>query len=131
MHSEVTFLGPINVYARREDGEWVAWADPFSMAGTGRTFDEAMDDLRKNLEVLFTALAEGIRKHGSKVEAFTPLDDELKRAEKTASLFLCAMRSVSRKPRPPSPVRSLSRRSLFDALRSNSTVGVAPAACPV
>ncbi len=81
----------------------VAWADPFSMAGTGRTFDEAMDDLRKNLEVLFTAPAEGIRKHGSKVEVFTPLDDELKRAQRTASLFLCAMRRVFKDSAPAEP----------------------------
>ena len=129
MHSEVMFLGPIDVYAHREGGEWVAWADPFSMAGTGQTFEEAVEDVRANLEVLFTTLAEGIRKHGSKVEVFTPLTDDLKRAEKTAHLFICATRRVSRKPRPPTVVQSLSRRGLLKALRSNEAIGVAPTAC--
>ena len=69
------FYGPITVYVRREDGEFAALIDPFSIIGTGRTVDAAVAQARELLLDYFEAVTDEIRKHGvRKVRVLCPLD---------------------------------------------------------
>ncbi len=131
MNEQVDFYGPVDVYARREDGEWVAWADPFSEVGTGPTFDAAVADLQDSLEAYFGYVAEEMEKHGDNVQVLVPLDDDLKRAEKTAQFFVYSLRTAA--PQEPAAGPPRSRPSGVDgivqALRSRREVHVSPVLC--
>ncbi len=143
MNEQVDFYGPVDVYARREDGEWVAWADPFSEVGTGPTFDDAVADLQDNLEAYFGYVAEEMEKHGDNVQVLVPLDDDLKRAEKTAQFFVYAVcpvgsttltgRRGADAPQEAATGPSRSRPSGVDgivqALRSRREIHVSPVLC--
>lgn len=129
MNEQVEFYGPVDVYARREGGEWVAWADPFSEVGTGPTFDDAIAELQDNLEAYFCYVAEEMQKHGDDVQVLVPLDDDLKRADRKARFFVYAVCEVApsapaTRPRKTQPL-AVSR--IIDALRSRRAIHVSPA----
>jgi hypothetical protein len=129
----VEFYGPVDVYARREDGEWVAWADPFSEVGTGATFDDAVTDLQDNLEKYFTYVAEEMEKHGDSVQVLVPLGDDMKQAERKAHFFIYAVHAVASGETAAAPHRSRPSGvgQVVEALRSRHEVHVSPVLCQV
>ena len=129
MGEQVEFYGPVDVYARREDGEWVAWADPFSEVGTGPTFDDAVADLQANLEEYFACVAEELQRHEGEVQFLVPLSEDLKRAEKTAHLLVYSFGAVTTPEPARRTPRALSASSLLEALRARREVRVSPVVC--
>ena len=129
MDAQVEFYGPVDIYGRREDGEWVVWADPFSEVGTGPTFEDALDELQENLEVYLRSLAEEVRKHGDRVQVLTPLDGDLRKAERTAQFFVYAVRVAGASPPEPVRAKAISADVLIEALKNSREVHVTPALC--
>lgn len=120
------FYGPLEIYGKKVGREWEAWVDPFSVAGAGPTFEAAVCDAQKNLQLLFQALAESVARHGRRVRILEPLDDSLKKGARVARFLLYGVvRARQRSPAPPRPLKP-SRRNILELLRRNERVGIVP-----
>ena len=131
MAERVEFYGPVRIYAARRGREWEAWADPFSVAGTGRTLDAAVADAQRNVNAHISSLAEALHEHGSKVHLLCPLDERTKASASEVRTFIvaCVRHVEGRAPRKwPDRVGALSRRKLREVLECEGPVGVVPAA---
>ena len=130
MKTQVEFYGPVDIYGRRVGREWEAWADPFSVVGSGQTFDEAVSDVRENVNEHFSNLAAALHEHGDKVEVLCPLSAELKRNARVRHFVVLCVRHVRdrRSPTWPRRLRKLSRSGVRKMLEGNGPVGVVPAA---
>lgn len=69
------FYGPVEVWVHKEDGEWVAWADPFSEFGTGQTEEEAVKAAQKSVGDYLLLVAAEMRA-GKNVRLLAPLTPE-------------------------------------------------------
>ncbi len=132
MADDVTFYGPVTIYVRKERSEWAAYVDPFSVAGEGRTSDEAVKSAIRNLTELLRILAADIRKHGqSNVQILCPLKAAQKRnAKKLEGLLWAAGKPIrARIPSAPAEVRPFSKRTVRRVLATSASIGVVPPVC--
>jgi hypothetical protein len=130
MSSQVTFLGPIVAYARKDGGEWEAWVDPFSVVGCGRTADEAIECAKRNVVTHITDLSAAMDRHGSrKVALLCPLTAAHKRGAKRTERFLLYAVRKSRAPgRASTKPSKLTRDRIRNLFRDKAEVGLVPAA---
>ncbi len=126
---QVQFYGPITVYARREGGEWVTYADPFGVAGDGATREEAIESVFRNLTAQLTVLAEEIREHGDDVEIMCPLEDDVKTGAEVLHALVYTVDHLATVPSDPARVQPLSARTARDIFARSSRIGVVPAPC--
>ncbi len=131
MDSQVEFYGPGDIYCRKTGGEWEAWAEPFSIAGTGSTFEAAVKDAQRNVMELFEMLAEEIASGNGKIEILVPLSEDMKDGARVAIFEVYCVRAVGRTKRRRAPrvpeTRPLSRRNVIQLLRQDGPIGVTPA----
>ena len=82
----------LQIYVRREAGEWVAYVHPFSVAGEGSTQKKAVEAALANLAELLRELRAEAKRHGDHaVEVLCPLKQEYKKGAKTTLVgFLVA-----------------------------------------
>ncbi len=123
----ISFYGPVEVYAHREDGEWVAWGDPFGEVGTGTTFEASLADLQENLQDYLRYVAEELQRHRGKIQFAVRLKDDLKsQCAKRAHFMLYAAYELSPAQQAPAQRRPLKVERLLDALRERRDVRVTP-----
>jgi len=130
MAERIEFYGPVHVYGVRRGREWEAWADPFSVAGTGRTFEAAVSDVRCNVNAHFTSLAAALHEHGGDMDLLCPLDRKTKSAAAEVRAFIVAcVRHVAGRGagKWPDRVKALSRNALRGLLEREEPLGVVPA----
>ncbi len=76
MTDPIKFYGPIRIYVRKEDDDWIACVDPFGAAGDGDSPEAAIDASLLNLRELLEVIAEEIHTHGpDRVAVLSPLAD--------------------------------------------------------
>jgi len=127
MLTEVRFYGPVDIYGHRRKGEWEAWADPFSVVGTGRTFKQAILNVQKHVEQHFEDLAEAIHEHGRKVDILCPLRKALKKTNAVKHFLVYCVQHVP-KPAPwRLQPRKLSKANVRAMLKCNGEIGLVPA----
>ncbi len=127
MVTQVEFLGPVHIYARRVGLEWEAWADPFSVVGDGATREKAIEKAQRNVEDYLSALAETLHQHGARADVLTPLEPELRKGRPNEYLVY-ACRHVRTVRRRKKRVQDLNRRNLVAMLREGAELGVVPLA---
>ena len=135
MDTRIDFFGPVELYVREEDGEWIAWADPFSELGTGATENEAIAAAQKSVEDYLALVAIELHRNAS-VRFLTPLTDEEKRGAALHRFNLCAVRIVvpelapevqpDARSEPPQPVAVRPLLDLLDVLPENPSVHATP-----
>lgn len=129
MAAEIQFYGPITIYVRREDGEWWAHVDPFSVSGDGSTKERAIDSALRNLTELLHVLADDIRKHGPQnVEVLCPLKPGDKKGATPLQGLLWAATAPIRKRMPSfaTRVKRIDRASARKMLAVSASIGVIP-----
>lgn len=131
MADQVSFYGPIDIYTHKEGKEWVAYVDPFSVAGDGPTPKSALRHALRNLAQQLRALGEEIRKAGpSKVQVLCPLPSDLKTSSRVAHFLLYAVHKGAKSAPGHLPrVRRLSKRNAGEVLATSATISVVPAEC--
>ena len=65
----------VDVWVHEEDGEWVAWANPFSEFGTGESSEEAVLAAQKSVEDFLVLASEEMRAC-DKLRVHAPLSNE-------------------------------------------------------
>lgn len=125
MKATVEFLGPVVFYVRRKGGSWIAWADPFTVAGEGRSRAAAIRDAQNNVEVLLECVAKEILTSKQPVQVFCPLDDSYKKKAKVEKYLLYSVTKLVKK-RPRSAPTKLSRKRVVDALKHSVELGFVP-----
>jgi hypothetical protein len=123
--TKVEFMSRVRMHLRRRGRRWEAWADPFSVGGEGDSIDEAVEDAKRGVERLFSALAEALHEHGGRVEVLCPLEESLK-SRKYRDFQVYAVRRVRSAPDVTPPARDLTRTRLRRALRDADRVGLTP-----
>ena len=99
MAKRIAFYGPLEVYVRREAGEWAAFVDPFSIAGEGSSQSKAVESAMQNLQVLLDETARLIHRHGrSRVGVTCPLPRQEKKGKKLEG-FIVAISKLTDKRR--------------------------------
>ncbi len=128
---EIEFYEAVAVYTRKEGKEWASYVDPFSVGGDGRTRKEAIENALLNLNALFMTLVKEKQLRGSNVEAFCPLDDDLKKGAQVDRFLVCAVYQVEhQKPRLPR-VKRLSRPAARKMFSTSATVSVVPSSSTI
>lgn len=125
MAIQVEFLASVRMYVQRHGRRYEVWVDPFSVAGEGKSAEEAVADAKRGLELHFTALAEALNEYGDKVELFCPLSAKLRRGRRKDFVVYSA-RQVGRRRASPSRAKELSASNLRRALRSAERIGLMP-----
>lgn len=133
MREQIEFHGPATIYALKEGPEWAAYVDPFSVAGEGRTADDAVQSAIRNLTELLGVLAAEIRQHGARnVEVLCPLKPSLRRkAKRRVQVLLVAVNTPAKEPVSPAStnIRPFSKRSVKSLLVKSAGIAVVPPVC--
>ena len=131
MRMHLSFYGPVTAYVTYDDkeGEWVAWADPFSEVGDGQTLEEAIQTMQYNLEDYVELVAEEQRKCDIPVQFLVPLSDDMKLGEVfTFVLIACMYESETGEPLHPDTSRLIRPvADLAEFLHENVRVFAGPA----
>ena len=132
MAAPVEFYGPITIYVCKEQDEWAAYVDPFSIAGEGPTRKKAVESAILNLTELLKDLARDVRKYGPEnVEVLCPLESKIKRESKMTltALVFASSRPIKAHVVPAEPrIRPFTRDSFKRTVARSASIGVIPPA---
>jgi predicted RNase H-like HicB family nuclease len=123
------FFGPVDMYARKEDNIWVAWADPFSEFGEGETKEKAIAALRNAVAGYLELVATEVRRADGKPIRFChPLSDEEKKgAEKSTCMLVAFLCETGDNDSPGLPGDRLHPVTmLLDSMRAGAQIVVGP-----
>lgn len=110
---------------RRKGGSWIAWADPFTVAGEGRSQAAAIRDAQNNVEVLLECIAQEILASKQPVQVFCPLDNSHKKNAKVKKCLLYSVTKLVGKRSRSAPTK-LSKRRVVNALKRSVELGFVP-----
>jgi len=106
MLQQIEYYGPVGIYVREENGEWIAWADPFSECGIGETKEEAIQSAQRSVED-YLALVSRELCVGKTVKFLTPLTKEEKTGAEALHFHLFVCHEISE----AAPVVPVERKS--------------------